>query len=474
MARHSNITLAAPTFKTTCFEEPELLFSSDYGHVNPKIGIPLHGPRSVGSPRHKKEVHVGFIGTGDSVEVAQQYLRAISEGVDGEGYHYAFPGCTEETGFRFAMRMSSDLIQKITQNEKSYLLSIEDGRTRFESALNLLISKMQLLCGQDYPLDYVMAVLSEDLYDKLKVAEYLEDGGIVHRDLRRAFKARAMQLRKPTQIFRDTTTGMVPTTRQLDKPATRAWNLFTGMYFKVGGLPWGPTGIKPSTCYIGVSFYRPLGEFTKMRSSVARAFDEHGEGLVLRGQRFVWDEEEMGRSPHLPAEDATKLVEAVLERYKLERHQLPVRVVVHKTSRFEKDERAGFEAALSKVSEYDLVSVLPTSDVRLLRTGKYPPLRGTVLQIEQERYLYTTGYIPSLQAYPHGHVPSPLRIVDHVGDTPLDEILREILILTKMNWNSANMDGLLPITLTFSQAVGDIMREVPDDVEPESKYIYYM
>jgi hypothetical protein len=42
-----------------------------------------------------------------------------------------------------------------------------------------------------------------------------------------------------------------------------------------------------------------------------------------------------------------------------------------------------------------------------------------------------------------------------------------------MNWNSANMSGLTPITLRFSKLVGDILREVPESQEPEAKYKYY-
>jgi hypothetical protein len=48
------------------------------------------------------------------------------------------------------------------------------------------------------------------------------------------------------------------------------------------------------------------------------------------------------------------------------------------------------------------------------------------------------------------------------------------MVLTKMNWNSANMAGLLPITLRFSRLVGDVLREVPPDREPQPKYKFYM
>ncbi len=458
--------------KASWLEEPRLAFSGGRLHENPKIGIPLYGPRSYGTPRHKKEVHIGFIGEGDSIQKVQDYIGACCGGVDGESYHYAFPGCTEELGFRFVPRLSSTLVEKVTQTEKTYLLQNKDPRERFEQSVQFFVSKLDLLCGKDHPLDSVMLVLSEDLYEALKAVDYGGASGFIHRDFRRAFKAGAMRFRKPTQLFRESTIGK--SNRKLDKPSACAWNLFTGMYFKAGGLPWGPSGLRPSTCHIGVSFYRPLGEATSIRASVARAFDENGEGLVLRGQKFKWDDEKMGKSPHLPADQAAKLVEDVLRLYQAERHQLPQRVVLHKTSRFDPAERDGFMTALKRVSEYDLVSVSPASNVRLLRTGAYPPLRGTVLTIESENYLYTTGYMPTISAYPHGHVPAPLKIVDHVGDTAAKDILAEILMLTKMNWNSANMDGLMPITVTFSRIVGDILREVPPNVIPEPRYVFYI
>ena len=58
------------------------------------------------------------------------------------------------------------------------------------------------------------------------------------------------------------------------------------------------------------------------------------------------------------------------------------------------------------------------------------------------------------------------------NDTPREMLLREVLILTKMNWNSARLGGLMPITLRFSRLVGDIMREI-GDWEPLTNFKYY-
>jgi hypothetical protein len=457
-------------------EEPDLSFAGGATNPDPKIGIPLYGPRSFGTPRHKDEVHVGFIGTSESVDNGRQFYQACSEGLPGYEDHPPFPGCMKDRGFRCDLRMDPKMVELITRAETLDILGIRNGRERFEKMMMLLHHKTRLLAGRDHPLDYIVLVLPDDLYRKCRVANYKAPGvGPVHRDLRRAFKAMAMQFHKPTQILQETTTRLTPdSTRKLDHESLVAWNLFTGLYFKADGLPWGPTGLPPGTCFVGISFYRPLGEVSTLRTSVVQAFDEDGEGLVLRGHSFHWDESKDGKSPHLTEELAGQLTQMILQRYKEERHQEPQRVIIQKTSRFEPAERKGFEQALSKVGRYDLVALSSESASRLVRAGKYPPLRGTHFRVGDISYLYTTGYLPLLGRYPHGHVPSPLQIADHVGDTSKPQLLSEILALTKMNWNSADYASSYPITIRFSRQVGEILREVPEVSSPQAKFKYYM
>ena len=164
----------------------------------------------------------------------------------------------------------------------------------------------------------------------------------------------------------------------------------------------------------------------------------------------------------------------MLTRYQSEMGQLPQRVVVHKSSRYWPAERHGFEQALSKrVQQYDLLALSPQNDVRLVTKSQYPPLRSTAFSVDDMDFLYTTGFISELSQFHGTHVPSPIHLADHIGnDTPRETLLREILILTKMNWNSARLGGLLPITLRFSRLVGDIMREI-GDWEPLTNFKYY-
>lgn len=464
--------------QTSWVEEPNLVFAGGEEHTDPKVGIPLYGPRSYGTSRHPQEVHLGFIGTAEAVDHAQEFYGSLSEGLSGDGDNTPFPGYARDRGYRSELRFDSSMTEKITRHEMLKLDSIRKRRDRFDAALDLLESKLNSLVGRDHPLDYVVIVLSPELHSKCKVVDFREKGiGEIHRDLRRAFKARAMVYRKPTQFLLQTTTGSLATRKKLDHKSTIAWNLFNGLYFKCDGLPWAPSGLPQNSCFVGVSFYRPLGESSMLRTSIAQAFDENGEGLVLRGHSFEWNETDQGKSPHLSAELAEQLIDMVLEKYRQQRNgQLPERVVVHKSSRFETEERMGFEKALERVSQYDLLSLVPVSYARLIRAGHYPPLRGARFSIGDTNYLYSSGYLYYRQEYPHGHVPSPLQITDHVGDTPLREIHKEIMVLSKMNWNSANYSGLLPITLTFSRLVGDILKEYTESYEndPLPQFKYYM
>jgi hypothetical protein len=73
------------------------------------------------------------------------------------------------------------------------------------------------------------------------------------------------------------------------------------------------------------------------------------------------------------------------------------------------------------------------ADLRFLRIGKYPILRGTGVSLASDQcLLYTTGYIPRIPTYPGHGVPRPL-LVTHCGDSEVKVICSEILGLTKLD-----------------------------------------
>jgi hypothetical protein len=109
------------------------------------------------------------------------------------------------------------------------------------------------------------------------------------------------------------------------------------------------------------------------------------------------------------------------------------------------------------------------------RPGKYPPVRGSYIKFSAENLLlYTVGYIPYLRTYPGSRAPQPLEITEHHGDSPWDAVLKEILALTKMNWNTADFACSKPITTAFARKVGQILAELPPTSPLNEEYRFYM
>jgi len=67
-----------------------------------------------------------------------------------------------------------------------------------------------------------------------------------------------------------------------------------------------------------------------------------------------------------------------------------------------------------------------------------------------------------------------LEVIEHHGDSPAVTVCQEILALTKLNWNSCAFGSGIPITIRFARDVGKILTELPKDVQPGTKYKFYM
>jgi hypothetical protein len=147
-------------------------------------------------------------------------------------------------------------------------------------------------------------------------------------------------------------------------------------------------------------------------SSLAQAFSSEGEGFALRGEALPWDAED--RRPHLGEQQAHDLLLKVVKVYRERLGRNPVRTVIHKTSAFTAEERAGIRRALSAIPVVEM-ETLRSTEFRLLRQGTYPPHRGTLCGFEQASFLYTTGYSSQRGTYDGPHIPAPLEMAGPRG-----------------------------------------------------------
>ena len=87
---------------------------------------------------------------------------------------------------------------------------------------------------------------------------------------------------------------------------------------------------------------------------------------------------------------------------------------------------------------------------------------------------YTNGSIPYYGTYPGTYDPRPLLICPHKSsDNTVEQIAKEVLSLTKINWNSTQMNQKLPVPIRAARKVGEILKYAGDD-KISSDYSRYM
>lgn len=476
--------------------EPELEFGGGGRHLDIRFGLMDYGPFDATHSEAPRRIRIGIVGSAETVEGAARWIERSRAGHPAKvsrqpNLFPAFPGLGSDGAFRCEFVTSSEFQRTLTQRELLRLMASDEANRATRETVEAFLAEIRALAEQNVSPDVVLCALPFDLIavtvnappdeDDEGEDEADEDEAV---NLRGMLKAACMELRLPIQILWPTTYNpairiprKLKTTsdRRVQDDATRAWNFFTALYYKANGLPWRLVRDSKQfkTSYIGISFYRTT-DGDLVHSSSAQMFDERGEGLILRGARACESKED--RRPHLVAADAYQLLSDSLNVFRHQHGHFPARVVLHKTSLFNADERDGFNRALAErnIDYADLIFVSKTF-TRLYRLGAYPPLRGTAMRLDDRQVvLYTRGSVEFFRTYPGMYVPRPLLLRCQEMGQSLGFLVEEILALSKMNWNNTQFDGGEPITVRAARYVGDILKYVPDEHTIAPRYSFYM
>jgi len=478
----------------TYLAEPELLFGNRQRCVDPRTGLGAYGPYSKTDPTRRENIRIGIVGPADAIDRAVSLLRQIQQPIEQKDnvdcvLHPAFPGMNSGDPFQVEL-ITQDVWNRTLRALDVRLVEDEEDFTRRVGLLKKFVAEeVRALAALDSPPDVVICAMSQKLEElcrtgiaahdreRAEVADFLvgdvEDApDDTSRSFRRGLKAECMDV-VPTQlIWHKTLAG----TRGVQDLATRAWNLTTAIMYKARIIPWRLADIVEGSCFVGLSFYHEdEARSPFLRTSIAQAFTERGEGFVLRGDTVEWDErKQRERAPHLSAEQAQTVLARVIDIYEKQVGTKPRKVVLHKTSRYSNEERAGFEAALAgNVAHYALLT-LTRRGIFCLRPGYKAVLRGTAVEFGDKKGLvYTTGYAPFLRCYSGLRIPQPVEISENWGSLTFRDCAEDILRLTKLNWNTSAFSTHDPITLAFARRVGEILK-LAGDREPAVQYRYYM
>lgn len=475
-------------------EEPSLQFGLGH-HICPKSGIYSLNPFDIEQVRPEK-ITIGVVGKSDSVDAVLEWIDSCKTHIAGKESKTPHPnlfmnfcGFNKNIGFKCEVNYDSTYLRKLNNSDLERIVKKADSlETIITEITELYLAEIKFLSKNKKP-DVILCALPESIMKHITGAKEVSpdqenDVAAVEKDVdeediskkeqnfRRNLKAKAMQYNVPIQIIRD---RVAKPTREMQDPATIAWNFFTALYYKASGTPWAliRKDSAETTCYAGISFFRSRDR-DSTQTSIAQIFNELGKGVILRGEEIVLQKND--RTPHLSEEQAYNLLKQSLTEYYEAVKIFPKRLVIHKTSNFSEDEIFGFTQSAKDlhINQLDLIT-LQVSDLRLYRSGNYPPMRGTHLAMSDKHHLlYTRGSVPYYETYPGKYIPRAIEVKLAQHDESPNIICDEILSLTKMNWNNTQFDRQMPITIECARNVGEILKYLDPGDQMQLKYSYYM
>lgn len=483
-------------FKTRVFDEPELEFGDRHHHQDPRLGLFEAGPLQtfLGDV-----IKIGVVGSSKTIDDTRKFLEKISNGAEGKSskhpnMHPPFPGLGNQSPFRCRFEIEDGATAALSQAKLDKISKEPNHQRAVEMAVDEIVAELQVLDDGGSRPDVAIIALPVRLLERVWNAKVdaggtMEEGdssGTDAPNFRGMLKAKAMGLSFPIQIvWEDVIDDKVTipqkvkesSARKIQDLAGRTWNLTTSLYYKGSGrIPWRRRANEGeyTSCFVGISFYREAGG-QQLLTSAAQMFDERGRGFILKGRRA--QTESRGRHPYMTREDASEIIESVLAAYKAHHKNFPARVLVLKTSRFKDEEVEGILSALEAAGTEmrDLVWVQESYSVRLLRDGNYPVMRGTFVDLGGKGLLYTSGSMPYYGTYPGEYSPNPLLLCPHEScDSTVEQLAEEVLSMTKLNWNSTQMNQRLPIPIRAARKVGEVLKYVGEGQAVSTDYRRYI
>ncbi len=272
-------------------------------------------------------------------------------------------------------------------------------------------------------------------------------------------------------------------------PCKVMWGLSTSLYAKATGVLWHPEAIQNDTAYIGISY--AYSEEKRICIGCSQLFDSTGTGIRMV-LRKINNPILLGRNnPYMREDDARSMMTELREQYY---HSAPVntlkRVVIHKTTPFIREEITGIMQAFSGI-EVELVQIQDYCSWRGIRFGAdpgktaygFPVKRGMAVKLDRDSFLlWTHGCVihPELSG-PHNYykgsrgIPAPLLVRRFAGNASGDTLVKEILMLTKMNWNSGDcLYKTLPVTLDFAKVLARMSKQNEAVFDKAYDFRYFM
>lgn len=479
--------------------EPKLLFGFGQAVEDPRDGLTLFGPLDVGATFGLRPA---VVGTAAGIERFWRWVGTIQKPIDDKKQSRpAYPGFEAAFGVPFSAR---GLVEcQVDEAELLSACNIVDVHQRVHKVVHLYADPiLKASTEEDAKPDVWFVVVPDIVYERCRprsmvprifrvetttklgagIAKRLLKTPSMFEDLntdaepyqfqphfRNQLKAVLLNAQAPTQVVRESTLTPHDFLNQFGHPRRRvgsaseiAWNMSSTAFYKAGARPWKVADVRPGVCYLGVVFKRDdaMGD-SRWSSCGAQMFLDSGDGLVFKGTGGPWYSE-THNTYHLDEEAARTLIQRAVETYKQKAGREPSELFVHGKARFDDAEWRGFTKGVPAGTKVVGVRIRHADQLRIYRPGRFALLRGLAYQRDQRTaFLWAQGFIPRLWTYPGREVPLGLLVDICRGQADMVTVLKDVLALTKLNYNACVYGDGQPVTLKFADAVGEILTAGP-------------
>lgn len=481
--------------------EPKLTFGYGQKLQDPRDGLTLFGPFT--RTKYKGQVNVGIIGPEQQRQYLKEYLQKIHKPVFSAVADKArpyFPGF--ETTFGICINFDNLVEVDISRADIDKYLKYTDSHQRVHNLTNLYATPLENYANkEEIPVTVWFVVIPDSIYTfgrpkskipsstdnikvGLKVKERNLDTGFLFDfmndnqaklqeayefevDFHHQLKAKLLAPKIVTQIIRERTIAYHKLWDDDDRikeemkfDSAKAWNIATTLYYKVGGTPWKLGDVRDKVCYLGLVYKKTdTREDNSNACCAAQMFLDSGDGMVFRGNLGPWYNPQT-KEYHLEKKDSFQLLNQSLEAFKekSDTGSYPEEVFIHARTNFNDDEWEGFESAASGKTTVVGVKIRDDNTFKIYRDYSYCVPRGTALKLtDKQGYLWTRGFIPRLQTQLGLEVPNPLHIEITRGEMDFKTVCKDILSLTKLNYNACIFADGKPVTLRFADNIGEVL-----------------
>ena len=517
------------------YPEPTLTFGQNQTAEDPRDGLLLFGPNEQFS---RSSLKAGIVGTKEGVELYESFVKRLQSPIistkkmygneiDIEAQRPSFVGF--EATFGTEWREKPIITKHITEVKLDAILEEKNKKKRTRNIVDLYSQKIieskqkddkrvdiwfiivprsvYIKCrygakGEELSkrLDEKIAQLNEgqislypDYDEELKELEKLKEDSS---DFHNLIKAVLLQnkIESPVQIYVEPTLRFRDKLRNKelseDMKAHLAWTTSVAIYYKLGNKPWILNDVRKDVCYLGLIF-KKLPDKSNNHSvcSAAQMFLEDGDGSIFRGNIGLF-KSERAEGYHLDESSAESLLGMALDDFFESKGYYPKELFIHGRVKFQDKEWSGFINALrSRKAETSLNGILikdtrsdPRKRIKIFKdtnregqNNNYGIMRGLAWHVnEKSGYLFTRGYIPRTNSTNHLEIANPLYIEINRGNSDIDVVMRDILALTKLNYNACIYGDGLPVTLRFSDLIGSILTATSEWQSEMRQFKYYI